>query len=257
MANLYDYPKIYDERFTEGAHEAYKDHYRRMFAGKDIKTVLDCSFGTGCLTFPLAELGYQVSGSDLSGPMLKEAGRKAQERGLNIPLRQCDFRELTQHFSPGFDCVMSTGSALGHVCHNDIRRTLCEMDALIRPGGYLYYDSRNWEKEQKEKSRFKWTKPFLRPDGIRIHCVQVWDYREDGAIVISISQGYERDGDIIHTSDFEEELIPFPIALARSTLKGLGYAEPVIKPCPWFKDKPVEEIGWYCFMAQKPGHSLP
>ncbi len=87
--------------------------------------------------------------------------------------------------------------------------------------------------------------------------MQVWDYCEDGAIVISISQGYERDGNIIYTSDFEEKLIPFPIALARATLKGLGYAEPVIKPCPWFEDKPVEETGWYCFMAQKPGHSLP
>lgn len=256
MPDLYDYPEIYDERFTQGAHEAYKNHYRRVFAGKDIKTVLDCSFGTGCLTFPLAELGCQISGSDISGPMLEQGRKKAQAAGLSIPLCQCDFRELSRHFSPGFDCVMSSGSALGHVCREDIRRTICEMDALIRPGGYLYYDSRNWEAELKNRPGFKWAKPFLRPDGVRINCVQVWDYHEDDSITIHICHGYERDGVIFQTLEFEEELIPFPISLVRAVLQELGYGEPEIKPCPWFEDKPLEEIGWYCLMAQKPLNNI-
>ena len=36
MADLYDFPDIYDERFTDGAHQAYKQHYENMLAGKNI-----------------------------------------------------------------------------------------------------------------------------------------------------------------------------------------------------------------------------
>ena len=36
---------------------------KKMFAEENIKTILDCSFGTGCLTLCLSELGYYVSGS--------------------------------------------------------------------------------------------------------------------------------------------------------------------------------------------------
>ena len=252
MADLYEYPEIYDERFSQGAHEAYKNHYRRIFAGKNVETILDCSFGTGCLTFPLVELGYRVSGSDLSGPMLERGREKARAAGLSVSLSQCDFRELSRHFPPGFDCVMSTGSALAHVDNADVCRTLREMDALVRPGGYLYYDSRNWEAELENKPRFQWAKPFIRPDGVRINCVQVWNYHKDDSIIIHICNGYEMDGKIFQTSEFEEELIPFPISLACSVLEELGYRAPEIRPCPWQEDRPVEETGWYCLAAQKP-----
>ena len=252
MADLYDFPDIYDERFTDRANQAYKSHYEKMLAGKDIRTVLDCSFGTGNLTFPLAELGYEVSGSDISGSMLEKAREKAAAKGFQIPLTQCAFRELSQHFSTQFDCVMSTGSAFGHVSNEDVARTIREMDKLVRFGGYLYYDSRNWEMELKNKNRFKWTPPFFGEDGLRINCVQDWDYHPDGTISINILHGYERDGKIFDSNNFTEHLTPFSIGLACETLKELGYGEPVIKPCPWFNDKPLEETGWYCLMAQKP-----
>lgn len=252
MADLYDFPEIYDERFTDRANQAYKSHYEKLFAGKEIRTVLDCSFGTGNLTFPLAELGYAVSGSDLSAAMLGKAEEKIQAKGFQIPLVPCDFRQLSQHFSSQFDCVMSTGSALAHVSNQDVARTLGEMDKLIKPGGYLYFDSRNWELELKDRRRFKWVPPFIGQDGLRINCVQDWDFHEDSSISINILHSYERDGKIFDSNHFVEQLTPFSIDLARSTLKGLGYGEPILKPCPWFEDRPLDETGWYCLMVRKP-----
>lgn len=252
MADLYDFPEIYDERFTDAANRAYRSHYEKIFSGKEIKTVLDCSFGTGNLTFPIAELGYKVSGSDLSASMLQKAKEKAQEKGFRIPLVQCDFRELSRHFLSGFDCVMSTGNALAHVANEDVVRTLKEMDSLVRPGGYLYYDSRNWDMEVKNKKRFRWVPPFIGPDGLRINCVQDWIFNDDGTISINILHGYERNGKIFDSNDFVEHLNPFSINTTLDTLKKLGYSEPVVKPCPWFEDKPMDETGWYCLMTQKP-----
>ncbi len=42
------------------------------------------------------------------------------------------------------------------------------------------------------------------------------------------------------------------ISLVCSALNEMGYKSLMIKPCPWFDDKPFEEVEWYCLMAQKP-----
>ncbi len=181
--------------------------------------------------------------------MLKRAKEKAAEKGLDIPLVQCDFRELSQYFEPGFDCVMSTGNALAHVSHADIERTLQQMDRLLRPGGYLYFDSRNWEKELRERKRFRWGQPFFREDGVRVNYLQDWVYCDGGAVSIYISQSYERDGKIFESREFEEHLHPFSAGLVISALKRMGYEEPVMKPFPWFNDRPPEQTDWYCLMA--------
>lgn len=252
MADLYDYPDIYDERFTGRANQAYKEHYRKMFANKEIHTLLDCSFGTGNLTFPLAELGYQVSGSDISAGMLQKAGEKAAAKGFSIELVPCDFREVSAHFNRQFDCVMSTGNALAHVDNEGVVKTVHEMDRCLKPGGYFYFDSRNWEMAQKNQQRFIIPQPFYQEDGTRIGNVQVWDYYDDGTITINILHSYERDGKIFKTNQFQEYLHPFPLALVKDELERMGYSQFEIKPCPWFDDKPFSEIGWYCLMAKKP-----
>lgn len=252
MADLYNYPEIYDERFGEMAYNAYKNHYQKMLAGKEIHTVLDCSVGTGNLTFCLGELGYQISGSDLSGSMLAQARKNAEKLGLQVSLTQCDFRELTRYFNQPFDCVMSTGNALAHVSPEDVQKTIREMDALVKPGGYLYLDSRNWDLEVKRKKHFEWAQPFIRQDGVRINCVQNWEHHPDGSITIHINNAYERDGRIFEINEFEEHLTPFSFEIVRTTLAELGYGEFTVKPLPWFEDKPFEEIKWYCVLAQKP-----
>ena len=141
--DLYDYPDIYDERFTEGANRAYREHYQKMFKDCSITDILDCSIGTGCLTFCLCELGYQVYGSDLSASMLGKAKEKAAEKGFCVPLSQCDFRKLSSNFDKQFSLVMSSGNAFAHVCNSDVVKTIEEMDRLVAPGGYLYFDARN------------------------------------------------------------------------------------------------------------------
>lgn len=147
---------------------------------------------------------------------------------------------------------MSTGNALAHVTESDVIKALREMDKCITPGGWLYYDSRNWDAARENTNRFIVPQPFYQEDGTRIGCVQVWDYNADGTITINIVHSYERYRRIFHTNNFQEHLNPFSIDTVRSELERMGYSQAEIKPCPWFEDKPFSEIGWYCLMAQKP-----
>ena len=244
MATLYDVPEIYEERFSEWAEQAYREHYQRTLEGLPIREILDCSIGSGCLTFCLCGLGYQVWGSDLSRPMLDRAAEKAREKGLDVPLVQCDFRELTKAFDQQFDCVMSTGNALAHVGGADLERTLEQMDALVKPGGYLYFDSRDWEAELKGKCRFQpFGRPFLREDGVRINYVQMWDYHDDGSITINILHAYEREGEIFRQEVYEEHLYPFTVGDVKQVLERLGYQKITLPPFPGHN--------WYCLLAQK------
>ncbi len=252
MASLYDFPDIYDERFSERANTVYREHYQKIFSGCEITDILDCSFGTGDLTFELCELGYQVSGSDLSRTMLAKAEQKAEQQGFSVDLTCCDFRELSQHFCRDFSCVMSTGNALAHVDHPGLVKTLHEMDSLVRPGGYLYLDSRNWDVVMKKRDRFLFASPFIRADGVRVNYVQLWDYHSDGSITIHILNAYESEGRVFRQEVFEEHLMPFSIDLVQSVLKELGYQDVVIKPLPYFQDQDFEDIGWYCLRARKP-----
>lgn len=251
MADLYDFPEIYDERFTDAANSAFRQHYEKLLRGCNITDILDCSFGTGNLTFELCELGYNVFGSDLSETMLAQAEKKAEEKGFDVPLICCDFRELSHYYGRQFDCVMSTGNALAHVNNDDVKRTLREMDKLVRPGGYIYFDSRNWDKEMREHRHMTFANPYLREDGSRINYVQMWEYPPDGSIRINILYGYEKDNVIYKQEIFEEHLIPFSVELVMDTLRELGYSDFVVKPLPYFGDMDFMEIGWYCLRAQK------
>src|SRR5437763_228902 len=68
------------------------------------KTVLDLTCGTGLQVFWLAKRGYEVTGSDISEPMLRIARRKARQESWNVQLSIGDMR-TSRHGM--FDAVLT------------------------------------------------------------------------------------------------------------------------------------------------------
>ena len=136
----------------------------KVLEGKNIHTMLDVSIGTGDLTLPAAELGVKLSGSDLSSAMLRKCEEKAQAKSLEIDLRESDFRELKQNFSETYDCVASTGNSIPYVTNEEAEAVLEQMDALVKSGGYLYFDMRNWDKILEKRQRFYLYNPVFDGD---------------------------------------------------------------------------------------------
>ena len=179
MGKLYDRADIYDLIENESRFDMFKSHWENILRGRNIHTLLDVSIGSGSATLQLAELGVQLSGSDLSENMLANCRKKAAARGYDMELKCCDIRKVAEHFDGPFDCVASTGNSLPYVRNEDALMALEQMDSLVRPGGYLYFEIRNWDKILSQKPRFLPYAPFFDGD-VRINLTQIWDYKKDG-----------------------------------------------------------------------------
>lgn len=254
METLYDNAVLYDVTYDMEMDDRMERYWGKVFAGiRDVKQVLDCSIGTGQMTLALAKMGYQVTGTDISGAMLANCRKNAEERRVDVTVSQCDFRKLSSAFEAGkkFDCVMSTGNSLPHVTNEEVVQTLKEMDKLVRPGGYLYLDNRNWDKILREHQRFYFYQPMMGREGERINLTQVWDYNLDGTLTFHLLYTFEREGKLYKKEVSSIYSYPLPRCLLEQQLEELGYV--ILKEEPRIKipGQDLENTDWYYMLAQK------
>ncbi|MFE3138190.1 class I SAM-dependent methyltransferase [Streptomyces scopuliridis] len=135
----------YDQRIPgEGpSDEGFTEAERTFLLGKvrPGQRVLDLGCGTGRFTVPMAELGAQVSGLDISRAMLDVAGRKLAARGLSADLREGDMSRLPFPDS-SFDVVTSM-LALMHIPLDDREKVFSEAARVLRPGGRMIIGVKN------------------------------------------------------------------------------------------------------------------
>lgn len=252
MANLYERTDIYDLLENEERYAEIKKHWQKVLEGKDIHTLLDVSIGTGNLTLPLCELGISLSGSDLSEKMLEKCGQKAADRGFTVELRQGDFRQLSQIFGEkkrAYDCVASTGNSLPYVTNAEIVQVLEQMDGLVKEGGYLYFDMRNWDRILQERNRFYLYNPVFIGE-TRVNLIQVWDYHEE-SMTFHLLYTFERDNRIVQREKFEEHYYPVKRELLLDKLKEMGYRDIQLLCHPAHLDGDAQKADWYSVIARK------
>lgn len=253
MGALYDRADIYDLIETEERFSVYRQHWEQTLGGLNIRTLLDVSIGSGSVTLPLLELGVAVYGSDLSGAMLERCRKKAERRGWSVDLRQSDFRDLGCWSGMTFGCVASTGNSLPYVENDAVLDVLGRMDRLVEPGGYLYFDTRNWDQILRDRQRFYLYNPFF--DGeTRVNLVQAWDYLEGGDMIFHLLYTFERENRIFQKEIFDERYFPVARQLLLDRLVELGYGE-IRQSCfPSLLKKDPEQAEWYCVLAKKERH---
>lgn len=251
MASVYERTDIYDLLEDETRYDAYKKHWETVFDRRDVKTMLDVSIGSGSVTLPATDLGIHLTGSDLSESMLASCRKKTVARHLDMELKCCDFRQLDTQFHETFDCVASTGNSLPHVDNADVLKTLEQMDKLVAPGGYLYFDTRNWDKVLKDRNRFYLYNPFFDGD-TRINLIQVWDYHEDDSMTFHLLYTFERENQIFQKERFEEHYFPVSKTILLDKLRQMGYVDIETRNFPaYVTNVDVENTDWYCVIGTK------
>jgi SAM-dependent methyltransferase len=251
MASLYDRADIYDLIEDENRYEVYKKHWANIMDKRHIETLLDVSIGSGNLTLPIADFGVSLSGSDLSNAMLENCRKKAVSRNINVELHCCDFRNVANYFTHKFDCVASTGNSLPYVSNEDVLKTLEQMDMLVKQGGYLYFDVRNWDKILRERKRFYFYDPFFDGD-VRINLTQFWDYHNDDTMTFHLLYTFEKENHLFQKEHFEEHYIPISKSMLLGKIHEMGYEDIKVMNFPsCFQNADIDEVDWYCVIARK------
>ena len=107
--------------------------------------LLDLCCGQGRHAVPLAQLGYQVAGLDLSRPLLDRAAALAAGQGRRVGLVQADMRRLP-FADASFDAVLNLFNAFGYL-EDDAQDelVLAEVARVLRPGGRFLQELANRE----------------------------------------------------------------------------------------------------------------
>jgi SAM-dependent methyltransferase len=122
------------------------DSLIKEFWGADVKTILDAACGIGTQSLGLAQLGYRVSGSTISGAEIGEARAEAERRDLDIAFEVADMREVSRVHSGPFDVVIACDNAIPHLLsEQDILAAFQEFSQVLRAGGGCLISVRNYE----------------------------------------------------------------------------------------------------------------
>jgi glycine/sarcosine N-methyltransferase len=130
------------------------EFFRSLFAEHQVKRVLDCACGTGRHLILFQELGCRLYGSDISPSMLEQAKQNLSAAGVEIPLRQADFRHLPENYEECFDAVICLG-AIGYMPDEaQFLKAFKSMAGVLSRGGILMLTAIPTDWQWKEKPRF-------------------------------------------------------------------------------------------------------
>ncbi|MEK6689973.1 MAG: class I SAM-dependent methyltransferase [Nitrospirota bacterium] len=144
-----------------------------------IQKILDCSCGTGHMIIELAKLGYEVTGSDISGKMIERSISNAIRAGIkNINFFQTNILDLSSNIKEKFDAVICRGNSFSHIEPNDFEIAIKNMGTLLKKGGLCYIDIRNYEAVIQEKPLFE-HRAHLQFGSKDIVSFYILDYKEN------------------------------------------------------------------------------
>lgn len=212
---LYEDAGFYDAEFSARCTEI--PFYRRQ-AQVCGGAVLEVACGTGRLTLPLARDGIDVTGLDVSRPMLELARRNTAAEGLQIEWLEQDCRDIRH--PRRFALVFSATNAMQHLLDwESVCAFLQSAQRVLQPDGQLILDvfNPNPTKLARTAATRYLHKIVVGPDGEPIRVEAASHYRSDRQ-VLHFDLFYLKNGQVLRTKQvnmrcfFPEELL----ALCRS-----------------------------------------
>jgi SAM-dependent methyltransferase len=152
---LYErYPDLYlpilEARREAGALEAEGLSKMLDGAGGQKGKVLDLACGIGRHSIPLAKMGYEVVGYDLSSLFIERARSWAKSQGLGadkLRFYQGDIRKAAEELSAkdetGFDAIISLFSSIGAYGEKEDARMVGDLLGVSSPGCMLVLETLN------------------------------------------------------------------------------------------------------------------
>lgn len=144
----------YDIMLSDERYRRIFPFCRKIFDGKNLKSILDCSCGTGKHAIEFSKLGFDVEGCDVSSEMVRQAKLNAAASGVKVNFVQADFKRLPELFNRKFDCIICVGNSLTHELEeNGVSSALQSMYDVLDEDGTVIIQIRNIPKLVRDKTR--------------------------------------------------------------------------------------------------------
>ncbi len=223
-----DYDWIFDDRVLAHGIAINQPATARLLERIDrSSTVLDAACGTGVDAAVLARRGFNVWAADASEAMTERARARFESERLEIPLLRCQWTDLPAATGERFDVVLCVGNSLVHAAGADAMvQALTGLRRVVRPGGHVVIDSRNWEKLHADRCLVQVADRVVTRRGRRCVGLYVWEIPErlDEDHIAHILFLFE-DGDRIQPHQHEISFRPFTLSELRRRLELAGLTE--------------------------------
>lgn len=180
--NVYDDIARYYHLMFDSWEQAVDDEGQRLdaiFKSRGIKSVLDCTCGTGLQVIGLAKLGYEVTGWDNSTEMLRQARRNARQAGIKARWALADIRSVPEIPHKTFDIAISCGNSLAHLSSlKDLTQALSIMHTVTGPEGWCLVDAADYSTILQERPTSIYSK-VTESDGQRVVFYDTRNYDQD------------------------------------------------------------------------------
>jgi SAM-dependent methyltransferase len=148
--------------------------------------VLELGCGTGRVTIPMAENGFEMTGLDISAPMLEQARRKASERGLKIRWVEADCRDF--NLNEKFGTIIFPFNGIAHIHDRESHEALYAcVRKHLKPQGHFVIDLFNPSLEI-----------LVRAENRRYPCFEYDDPDGRGKVIVTENNHYDRATQINH-----------------------------------------------------------
>ena len=125
----------------------------QLFEQFQVRSVLDAACGTGQHAMEFARWGLEVTGTDLSQPMIDRARANAGTQSVRFLV--AGLGEHRQKAPGPFDAVTCLGNSLPHLLDGEsLDDALADFRAVLRPGGLLLLQNNNYDAILAQKRRF-------------------------------------------------------------------------------------------------------
>jgi glycine/sarcosine N-methyltransferase len=189
--------------------------------------VLDAACGTGIDAAVLARRGFTVSASDGSGAMTEVAAARFGREQLAVPVLHCRWADLPAATSERFDVVLCTGNALVHAAGRAAMvAALAGLRRMVRPGGHVVVDSRNWEKLHARRQIVQMASRVVARGGRRCLVFYAWEIpARFGSEHVAHLVFVFGDGDQVEPHEYVISFRPYTIGELRERLELAGLRE--------------------------------
>lgn len=152
------YSVLYGNMATEDMKNLYfiSDHAELLNSySKQTIQILDAACGNGIQATALALNGYKVTATDISNGMVQLTDTLAKKHGVTLDTARKSWDQLPEKYRSSYDIVFCTGNSIVHSQNATVRaNNIASLKQLLKSGGTLVIETRNWEKVLLEQNKF-------------------------------------------------------------------------------------------------------